>query len=180
MDSLTDEQLVRKYLKNSEGKELEELVRRYLPLIFGYVKRYTGNEDDASDIAQEVFVKVWKNLNNFDQSKLFRTWIFTIAKRTAIDELRKQKAIPFSALREEGFEDLIADEAPSVLDQIYIQQSRELSIALAKLPTSYNSVINLHANGGLNFREIAAKLNEPLNTVKSRYRRGIALLKELL
>ena len=177
---LADEQLVAKYLEKDE-RALEELVKRYLPLIFGFVKRYTGNQDNASDITQEVFVKVWKNIKSFDQTKSFRTWIFTIAKRTAIDELRKQKAIPFSVLQEEGFEDSLADESPSVLDQIFLQQqSKELALALTKLPTNYNSVIKLYTNDGLNFREIAAKLSEPLNTIKSRYRRGLALLKELL
>ena len=176
----TDEQLVARYLKKDE-KALEELVKRYVPLIFGFLKRYTGNPDNASDIAQEVFVKVWKNLKNFDRSKSFKTWIFTIAKRTAIDELRKQKALPFSVLQEEGFADSLADESPSILDQIFSQQqSRELAVAVAKLPTHYRSVIRLYSNDDLNFREIASKLKEPLNTVKSRYRRGLSLLKKFI
>lgn len=180
MNSITDEQLVQKYL-GKDDKALEELIKRYLPLIFGFVKRYTGNQDTASDVAQEVFVKVWKNLRNFDQSKSFRTWIFTIAKRTAIDELRKKNALPLSVLKENGFPESIVDESPSILDQIFVQQqSRKLSAALARLPVSYNSVINLYSNNGLNFREIAILLNEPLNTVKSRYRRGLALLRKLL
>src|SRR5947207_714163 len=100
MKILNDEQLVFEYITNKEDKALEELVKRYLPLIFGYVKKYTGNQDNASDVTQEVFVKVWKNINSFDQTKSFRTWIFTIAKRTAIDELRRKNALPFSALEE--------------------------------------------------------------------------------
>lgn len=180
MSDYSDEQLVAKYLKKDE-KALEEIVGRYLPLIFGFVKKYTGNQDNASDITQEVFVKVWKNIRSFDQAKSFRTWIFTIAKRTAIDELRKQKAIPFSALQENGFEDLIVDESLSILDQIFLQQqSKELTLALARLPVNYNSIIKLRADDDLSFREIANKLKEPLNTIKSRYRRGLALLKELL
>ncbi|OGN35530.1 MAG: hypothetical protein A2405_02510 [Candidatus Yanofskybacteria bacterium RIFOXYC1_FULL_44_16] len=180
MNSLTDEQLVQKYL-GKDDKALEGLIKRYLPIIFGFVKRYTGNQDTASDVAQEVFVKVWKNLKNFDQSKSFRTWIFTIAKRTAIDELRKKNALPFSVLKENGFPESIVDESPSIPDQIFAQeQSRKLSAALARLPVGYNSVINLYSNNGLNFREIAILLNEPLNTVKSRYRRGLALLRKLL
>jgi len=190
MNSFTDEQLVRKYLKNKDELVLEELVRRYLSIIFGFVKRYTGNLDNASDITQEVFVKVWKNLKSFDsrksmsrgrQSSSFRTWIFTIAKRTAIDELRKQKALPFSTLQKSGFEDFIIDESPSVLDQIFsLQQSQNLAVAIAKLPTNYRSVIRLYNHDGLNFREIASRLEEPLNTVKSRYRRGLALLRKLI
>ena len=59
----TDEQLVARYLKKDE-KALEELVKGYIPLIFSFVKRYTGNQDSASDITQEVFVKVWKNIKS--------------------------------------------------------------------------------------------------------------------
>ncbi len=177
---ITDEQLVARYLKKDE-KALEELIKRYTPLIFGFVKRYTGNQDNASDITQEVFVKVWKNIKSFDQTKSFRTWIFTIAKRTAIDELRKKKALPFSVLQEEGFEDFIADQSPLISDQIFSQQqSQELAVAVAKLPKNYGSVIKLYNHDGLNFREIASKLKEPLNTVKSRYRRSLTLLKKLL
>ncbi len=178
---ITDEQLVARYLKKDE-KALEELIKRYTPLIFGFVKRYTGNQDNASDITQEVFVKVWKNLKSFDQSKGFRTWIFTIAKRTAIDELRKKNALPFSTLRKEtDFAESLVDEVPSILDQIFSQQqSQELAVAVAKLPKNYGSVIKLYNHDGLNFREIASKLKEPLNTVKSRYRRSLTLLKKLL
>lgn len=181
MNIISDEQLVEQYLKDKDDLALEELVKRYLPLIFGFVKRYTGNQDTASDITQETFVKVWKNIKSFDQTKSFRTWIFIIAKRTAIDELRKQKAIPFSALHEDGFEDLIVDESPSILDQIFLQhQSLKLATAINKLPARYNSVIKLYNNENLNFREIADKFSEPLNTIKSRYRRGLALLRKLL
>ncbi len=180
MHSLADEQLVWQYLHKQNEQAFENLVKRYLPLIFGFVKRYTGNESDALDITQEVFVKVWKNIKSFNQSKSFRTWIFTIAKRTAIDELRKKKALPFSVL-EEDFSESFVDEAPSVLDQIFFQQqSQALAVAVAKLPTNYRSVMNLYGHEGLNFREIALKLKEPMNTIKSRYRRGLVLLKKLL
>lgn len=182
MEKLTDEQLVAIYLNKKDEQALTELVRRYLPLIYGYIRNYTGNVDNASDIAQETFVKVWKNLKAFDQSKSFRTWIFTIAKRTAIDELRKKNALPFSLLSEEGdFSESIIDESVSIFDQIFFkQQAAELAIAIAKLPTNYQSVIQLHNHDGLNFREIASRLKQPLNTVKSRYRRGLILLKNLL
>jgi RNA polymerase sigma-70 factor (ECF subfamily) len=183
--NIADEQLVRRYLRNKDEGALEELVKRYLPLIFGFVKNYTGNRDNASDITQEVFVKVWRNLKKFDRSKSFRTWIFTIAKRTAIDWLRKKNALPFSAMRNEekveSFIDSLADESPSIIEQLTLKEtSKKLSFALARLPDAYNSVVNLRINSGLNFREIAERLNEPLNTVKSRYRRGLVLLKKII
>ena len=185
MNALSDEQLVRRYLKEKDERALEDLVKRYLPLIYGFARNYTGSQDNASDIAQEVFVKAWRNLKRFDQSKSFRTWLFTIAKRTAIDWLRKKDALPFSLVQEEGgdndFADSLVDEAPSVFEQIALKEtSRELATALARLPVDHAKVIDLHMNSDLNFRQIAEMLHEPLNTVKSRYRRGILLLKKLL
>src|SRR3989338_5537868 len=99
MKNFTDEQLVKSYLKGDE-KALEELVRRYLPVIYNFSRKYTGDPDNASDIAQEVFVKVWKNLKKFDTSKNFKAWLFTVAKHTALDWLKKKNALPFSLLKE--------------------------------------------------------------------------------
>jgi len=180
LNELTDSELAGKYLKDSNEKVLEELIGRYLPLIFGYVKKYTGNPDNASDITQEVFVKVWQNLKRYDQAKSFRTWIFTIAKRTAIDWLKKKNALPFSMFEKEGFNisELARDDS-SVWDILLNgEASKEFSFALNHLPAGYGKIINLHVNHGFNFREISEFLKEPLNTIKSRYRRGILLLKE--
>ncbi|MCX6813734.1 MAG: sigma-70 family RNA polymerase sigma factor [Candidatus Azambacteria bacterium] len=99
MKNFTDEQLVKNYFKGDE-KSLEELIRRYLPLIYNFSRRYAGDPDNAADITQEVFVKVWKNLKKFNTSKNFRVWLFTIAKNTALDWLKKKNALPFSLLKE--------------------------------------------------------------------------------
>jgi len=184
MKNFTDEQLVKSYLKGDE-KALEELVRRYLPLIYNFSRRYTGDSDNASDIAQEVFVKVWKNIKRFDTSKNFKTWIFTVAKNTALDWLKKRNAIPVSLLKEyredEVLNNITDPNQISMVDQIYQKSlSQNLSLAVGKLPSKYSAVINLYYQKGLKFREISALLNEPTNTVKSRYRRGVATLKKLL
>ena len=184
MEKVTDEQLVIQYLNNKDELALEELIKRYLPRIFGFVKRYTGNEDTAADITQETFVKVWKNMKSFDSSKSFKTWIFTIAKRTAIDELRKKKAILFSTLDNDwvnNFGESLADKSASFLEQILMrQESKELAFAISKLPANYRSIVNMHIKDDLKLREIADILKKPPNTVKSRYRRGLNLLKILI
>lgn len=185
MNHPSDEQLVWLYIKRKDEHALEDLIKQYLPLIYAFVRNYTGNRDNAADITQEVFVKVWQNLKRFDRSKSFRAWIFTIAKHTAIDWLKKRNALPFSAIRDEGrdkdFINSLADKTPSIAEQLMLQEtSKKLAFALARLPGTYNTVVNLRINDDLNFREIAERLNKPLNTVKSQYRRGISLLKKIL
>ncbi len=176
MKNFTDEQLVKKYLKGDE-KSLEEIVRRYLPLIYNFSRRYTGDPDNASDIAQEVFVKVWKNLKKFDTSKNFKTWLFTVAKNTALDWLKKRNAMPLSLL----LEDIADSEQISIVDKIEQKSlSQNLLLAIEKLPPKYSSVINLYHQDGFNFREISGLFNESINTIKSRYRRGLIILKKAL
>ncbi len=183
MKNLSDEKLVGKYLSGDESA-LEEIVRRYLAPVYGFSRRYCGDSDGASDITQEIFVKVWKHLKKFDRSKNFRVWLFAIAKNTALDWLKKRRDVPFSVLDKESgenFSDSIADEkraAPFEYDDAIFAQNARL--AVEGLPENYKSVIKLYHDGGFNFREISEFLKEPLNTVKSRYRRGIARLKDIL
>ncbi len=105
-----DRQLIYDYLKKGDEKSLEILIQRYLKPVYGFAYRYVGNVQEAEDIAQEVFVKVWKNLKKpalslskgFDPKKgNFKAWIFTIAKNTAFDFLKKKKSLQFSDLQKE-------------------------------------------------------------------------------
>jgi len=177
MKNFTDEQLVKNYLRGNE-KSLEELVRRHLPLIYNFSRRYSGDPDNASDITQEVFVKVWKNLKKFNASKNFRAWLFTIAKNTALDWLKKKNTLPLSLLNENEESGNLAE---NFVDEVYKKSLlNNLQLAIEKLPVKYSLVINLHHIEGLNFREISNFLNESINTVKSHYRRGLILLRKKL
>jgi RNA polymerase sigma-70 factor (ECF subfamily) len=163
-----DQDLISKYLAGDE-KSLEILIEQYLKPIYSFVYRYTGSASNAEDITQDVFVRVWKNLKKFDQNKKFKTWIFSIAKNAAIDWLRKKKTI---SLSDDDMEK-IPDSAPFV---------PELSLApiLEKIPSEYRMIFFLRYNDHFTFKEIAESLGQPLNTVKSRHRRGIAMLKKTL
>jgi len=181
---VTDNELISKYLEGDETA-LKSLIERYLKPIYSFVYRLTGNGQDAEDISQEVFVKVWKNLNKFDESKSFKTWLFTIAKNTAYDSLRKKKEIVFSDLEDEdgegGVEEEISDS--EILPEMALIKSEDvagLEAAIKKLPFNYRAVIFLKETEELTFDEIGRILNKPLNTVKSHYRRAILRLRKIL
>lgn len=162
-------------MKNCDEKSLEILIKQYLKPIYNFVYRYAGNAQDAEDITQDVFVKVWRNLKKFDRQKSFKAWIFTIAKNTSIDFLKKKKTIPLSSF------DTLIDPSPlpyEILEQKGMGEM--LSRAINKLSPKYRTVLSLSYNKHLTFREIAESLNEPLNTVKSRYRRALIILKKFL
>lgn len=179
----TDEQLIAKYLKGDEAA-FEALVKKYLPLIYSFSRQYTGSSTNAADIAQETFVKVWRNLKKFDQTKSFKPWLFTIAKHTALDWLRKKEEIPFSAFEHDGVNTIlesIVDINPSP-EMIFesARNAERIKHSFDSLPENYKAVMSLRHEGDFTFREIAKFLKAPVNTVKSRYRRALRILRKHL
>src|SRR5580698_6338138 len=94
-----DAALVAAFMKG-DGDSFAALVDRYMPMVYKFTYRYVGNADMANDIVQDVFIKVWKNIHKFDQKKNFKTWLLTIAKNTALDAVKKKKAVLFSRIEE--------------------------------------------------------------------------------
>ena len=206
MENYTDEQLITNYLEGDK-EALEILIKRYLKSIYSFVYRYVGNAGEAEDITQEVFVKVWKNLKKpalshsalsswpkclskgFDPKKgTFKTWIFTIAKNTSIDWLKKKKTVPFSNFENQEGENILtetlADSSPrpdELLERVSLGEV--LNAAMNQLAPKYRLVLFLRYNrynDQFTFREIAESLEESINTVKSRHRRALIQLKKLL
>lgn len=180
----TDEQLISEYLAGRK-ESLEILVKRYLRPVYWFAYKYVNNVAEAEDIAQEVFVKVWRALKNFDQSRSFKSWLFAIAKNATVDFLKKKKAIPFSEFDlEDGgnfLADTIADEADSPEEIYEKNEKREvLAIALKKLSPEYQAVVSSRHENDFTFKRIAENLGESLNTVKSRYRRALIELKKII
>lgn len=166
MNDCLDEQLVADYLSGDE-KSLEVLIKSYLRPIYSFVYRYIGNVQEAEDITQEVFVKVWRNLKKFNPDKKFKTWIFSIAKNASIDFLRKKKTILFS-------------EMEPFVDPRPLQNEFLLTSIIDKLSPKYRMVLFLRYNDHFTFREIAETLGESIDTIKTRHRRGMAILRKLL
>lgn len=180
----SDNKLIEEYL-NGEDEAFAKLLKKHLSSVYNFLYRLAGDRETAEDLAQETFVKVWKNLKNFDRNRSFKAWIFTIAKNTTFDYFKKKKEVAFSAFVDEEGEsrfDEIADE--NILPDEILEQkdiAEELDIILQKLPLHYRAILLLHYKEDFTLSEIAEILNEPYNTIKSRHRRGlVALKKELI
>jgi RNA polymerase sigma factor (sigma-70 family) len=184
MSIKSDEQLVVDYIKGDE-KALELLIQRYLTRVYQFANKYLQNKDEAEDLAQEVFVKVWKNVHKFKADFKFKTWIYTITKNACLDYLKKKnRPIVFSELDDLennwGFADSLADKTPSVLENLQQGEGiKALNFAIEELSPIYRSTVNLRYNEDLKFREIAELLSESVDTIKTRHRRAIKSLKNI-
>jgi RNA polymerase sigma-70 factor, ECF subfamily len=179
----SDEEIVALY-KEGQEEVLKELIERYTPLLYNFTARLT-DKNSASDIVQETFIKVWKNLRKFDPAKAsFKTWIFTIAKNTAMDFLRKKKSLLFSDMEKEedgSFSENIADENLLPHEALQkLQDSELLNKVLDKIPVHYKTILTLHYQEDMTFDEIGKILDKPLNTVKSQHYRALILLRKIL
>ncbi|MFA5751156.1 MAG: RNA polymerase sigma factor [Candidatus Paceibacterota bacterium] len=164
-------------MKDIDDKSFEEIVEEYTPLLFNFIAKIAGR-DNASDLIQETFIKIWKNLKRFNPKKAsLKTWIFTIARNTAIDFLKKKKSLVFSELEDEEIENL-EEESPLPDEVFETKENRELlKNLLEDLPANYKILILLYYEEEMTFEEIAKIMNRPLNTIKSWKRRAIFELK---
>lgn len=175
----SDTELVGLALQGNQ-KAFGQLVNRYLPYVFNYLYRMTQNHEVSEEMAQEAFVKAYKNLKSFDKNRSFKPWILRIASNAAISELRKQsKVVSLNALEEEG-QWGEADHQPQ--ENIDVQLERKLSSeevmkVLGHLDEKYQQVLLLRYQQELSYDEISQALNIPLNTVRTWIKRGLEKLK---
>jgi RNA polymerase sigma-70 factor, ECF subfamily len=176
-------QLVQQALAGNE-QAFEVIVQLYTKPLYSFVFLVVHERDLAEDIVQETFIKAWKNLKRFNQRRHFKTWLYTIAKNSAFDALKKKKALPFSTfVDQEGnlpFENM-SDNSVEMLEVLSREERlRVLDQALAALPVAYRTLLLLVYREDFDLKEAALILNEPYNTVKSRHKRGIAQLQKMM
>jgi RNA polymerase sigma-70 factor (ECF subfamily) len=174
MEQLADEQLMILAKKGNE-QALAALVQRYLSLVYNFTFRYVYSVRDAEDITQEVFIKVWKNLKKFDDSKTFRPWLYKIAKNTSLDWLKKKTDKSFATLPEYFIDNLADNNLEKVIINNGLQE--ELQEATENLSPISARIFSLHIKEQLTFSEISKKTRISINTVKSRYRRALEFIK---
>jgi len=152
-----------------------ELVSRYKNLVYSIILRMVIDKEEANDLAQEVFIKVYRNLDKYYPEFKFSTWIMRITTNHVIDARRKKKqqTVPI----EEMEYALWGSPSPETR---YIEE--ESAAALRKiiedLPEMYRVPIILYHQQGLSYQEIAAVIEEPLSKVKNRIFRGRKLLRD--
>lgn len=168
-DEVNDIELVHYCLSNNR-KYQELLYKRYASKMYSICLSYAKNKDDAKDILQNGFVKIFTSLNNYKNSGSLEGWIKKIIINTAIDSYRKE----IVDLRNVGIEYADTKEIEaSILEEI---NTKELMSLVHKLPEGARIIFNLYAIEGYNHAEISEMLNISIGTSKSQFSRAKTLL----
>lgn len=181
----SDETLVTGFVAGDSGC-YEQLVERYNRPIFNFIYRMLGNYADAEDVAQDVFVQIYRALPDARTDLPFRPWLYVVARHKCLDFLKRKRPVLFSDAAGPG--DDGDDPAARVVDTDPLPDElaeradlqRLLQEAIDALPPKYRQVVALRYTADLSFAEIAAALSLPENTVKTHFHRAKALLRARL
>ena len=183
-EQLDDRALVSRILEGDRDR-FTELMKRYEKRVVNYVYRITHRYEEAHDLTQEIFVKVFVALDRYDSKYQFSTWLFRIAQNTAIDALRKKSIVevPIAkpATDEETKDREFADPGVSPYRALKNKQlATAIDRAVFDLPPDYRELIQLRHFAELSYEEIASMKKLPLGTVKNKLFRARNMLKETL
>lgn len=176
-----DRELVSRIL-GGERDLFTQLMTRYERRVVNYVYRITHRYEEAHDLAQEIFMKVYLALDRYDPKFQFSTWLFRIAQNSAIDAVRKKSLPEVPLMRQtdddEEIEREVVDERVTPHRALHNKQlSAAIDKAVGKLPADYRELIQLRHFAELSYEEIATMKKLPLGTVKNKLFRARNLLK---
>ncbi len=180
-----DKRLV-KLARKGDQHAFAEMVSLYKDKLYHLAYRMTGNRQEAEDVVQDTFLRVFKNLDSYDENQKFSTWIYRIATNQCIDRLRKKRKI-YSLDAEssdheglDGYTLLPSDDRTPESELLLSETQRLIQRAMETLPPKYKSVMILRYMQDLSLQEISDVLDMPVTTVKTRVHRGREFLRKRL
>lgn len=168
-----------------EARAFDLLVEQYAARVYALAYRLVGNAEDAQDMAQEAFVRVYKALPRYNGAAAFATWLYRIVTNVCLDEMKRRRRRPaaFTEFEDDdghGLVDRLADgETP---EDATLRRARQRAVqqAILTLPEHYRLVLVLYDLQGFSYQEIAVFTRQNVGTVKSRLNRARNQLKEKL
>ncbi len=164
--------------RKGDSRAFAELVNLYADKLYQLAFRLTGNRQEAEDVVQETFLRVYKHLDRYDETLKFSTWIYRIASNLCIDRLRKRRNVysldAQSGEHEDldGYSMLPGDERTPESEVLLSETQQMVHRAIESLPLKYRTVVVLRYLQDLSLQEIAEVLDVPVTTVKTRVHRA--------
>lgn len=163
-------------IKQGDGQAFEQMYDSYSSALFGVCLKIVNDQEQAEDVLQDSFVKIWKNIHSYESSKgTFFTWMLNIARNSAIDKLRQMKKKGTSAIQNE------MNDVSNMLTNSEQLNTNTIGLneLLFKLPKEQQEIIEYLYYRGYTQQEVSDELNLPLGTVKTRSRTALLALKDL-
>lgn len=181
MNNLLDEDLAR-LAQQGNQEAFAELVKRYEKQIFSLAYRLIGDYDEAADLAQEAFLRIYQMLGRYDPEKKFFSWMYRVAQNACLNAMSRRPAnvIPVETAEEYFSETGATDTAEPEQDYLNKEIRQNIDRAIDELPDNYRDIIYLRYIEDLSYQQIADALSLPLSTVETRLFRGKKLLQQKL
>ena len=171
---MTEEAILKGCLQNDPAAQ-RELYNRYSPKMLSVCYRFAHNREDAEDMLQEGFIKIFSQMHTFGNRGAFEGWIRRIIVHTCINILKKNKKFNESVDIIHATGAMVREESvPSIV------QAKQIVECIRMLPIGYRTVLNLYAIEGYSHREIGMMLDIEESTSRSQYTRAKAMLEEIL
>jgi RNA polymerase sigma-70 factor (ECF subfamily) len=172
-----NDQLIVSQIVSGQKNLFRLLVRRHERAVYGMGLSFFRNREDASDFCQEVFLKAYRNLPNFERRSRFSTWLYKIAYNTALNEVNRRKE--YLSLADENMELINSGGTP---EETALRNAAKEAVqaAIKELPERFGVCIDLFFFYDRSYREIEAITGIPVNTIKSHVFRAKILLREKL
>jgi RNA polymerase sigma-70 factor (ECF subfamily) len=171
--NITDSDLIKGCLENDRRMQ-QELYNRFAPKMYGVCLRYTGNADDAQDVLQDGFVKVFRKLDSFRSEGSFEGWIRRVFVNTAIEHFRRKHYMQPVTEREEN---TLESKTLTALDGL---SEKDILKLVQELAPGYRAVFNLYVVEGYAHKEIAEMLGITEGTSKSQLSRAKVILQDMI
>ncbi|PTX18953.1 RNA polymerase sigma-70 factor (ECF subfamily) [Pontibacter mucosus] len=176
---LEDKELLEKFARpESRNMAFNQLVRKYQEKVYWHIRKMVIDHDDADDLTQEVFVKVWKNLDNFRQDAQLYTWIYRIATNECLSFLSSKKRKFFLPLNDVTAELMEKVESSPELAGDEVQ--KKLQKAILRLPEKQRLVFNMKYFDELKYEEMSEILGTSVGALKASYHIAVKKIEEFL
>jgi len=189
-ETILSEEIIQR-AQSLDPEAFDEIIDRYSPRLHAFLRRHTGNWDDAQELVQEVFVRVVRMIQHYKHDGRFEAWLFRIAMNLARDQARRRARRPEISSFDTSDSDQNGDDSGwnRIPDRSLEQPDRSsqrsedidrMQHALAKLPRAEREVILLRHYGQMNYADIAEMMETPLGTALARAHRGLGKLRQYM
>lgn len=178
--SSSDLQLLQVLRDHQDRIAFEIIINRYEEKVFSLCFRMINSREEAEDIAQEIFLKLWENPADWEPVAKFSTWLYKVTTNRCLNQLRFLKLKSFLSINSKKEEYLASDESSPEADLLYSEKSIRFQQAFSKLPGRQKAALHLRYWEGLSVKDVANALSVTLKSAESLIYRGKRTLSRMI